>query len=197
MSMLPEPLVRARFVQDWLLFVDAEEEPWRGRFRALLPAQDRATIDATSRVGWLPLRYHVLLADVLAEAFGPQRSHAFYRRAFVASLATPIFRPLVTTAARVLGFDPGSACKWYGRAWATGFKFAGDASGEVLGPGRGRVEYRQLPAVCSESQAWLESCVGCAYGLFDLTNVDGVARLDLSGRAEGRLRLEIEWAKRT
>jgi len=194
--MLPEPLVRARFVQDWLLFVDNEDEPWRGRFRALLPARDRELIEASSRVGWLPLHYHVLLADVLAEAFGAQRSHAFYRRAFVASLATPIFRPLVTTAARVLGFDPGSACKWYARAWESGFKGAGEASGEVLAPGRGRIEYRQLATVCINSDAWLESCVGCAYGLFDLTNVDGLARLDLSGRAEGRMRLDVEWAKR-
>jgi hypothetical protein len=34
---------------------------------------------------------------------------------------------------------------------------------------------------------------GSAYGAYDVLGVEGVVRLDLSGRPEGRLVLDLEW----
>jgi hypothetical protein len=53
-----------------------------------------------------------------------------------------------------------------------------------------------LPAVCTASDAWLDSAQGSAYGVFDLVEVSGVIRLDKADRASGTLRLEMEWAER-
>jgi hypothetical protein len=188
-----EPLVRARFVQEWLAQVDEEDDPWRARFFARLPREEREIIDNTSRVGWLPVRYHVLLADVLLETFGPARAHDYYRRAFAASLAGPLLGPLVKTGARLLGFTPGTLARWLPRGWEITFKGVGDVHGEVLGPGLARIEYRNLPQVCRDSEAWLRSSQGSAYGAYDRMGVVGVVRLDLSGRAEGSMRIELEW----
>jgi hypothetical protein len=69
-------------------------------------------------------------------------------------------------------------------------------SGEVLSPGVGRLLYRGLPAVCTRSDAWLDSAQGSAYGALDTLEVGGVVRLDKSRRHEGRLEVTVEWTER-
>jgi hypothetical protein len=193
---MPEPLVRARFVQDWLANVARVDDPWRARFFAQLEEHEagaRRAIEEASRVGWIPARYHVLLADVLAEAFGPQRAHDYYRRAFVDSLSGPVLGPLVKTAVRLFGMDLASAVKWYARGWQVSFKDAGEVSGEALGPGLAAITYRELPEVFTRSEPWLVSSVGSAYGVLDWMSLTGVVRQDLSRRREGIMRMELEW----
>jgi hypothetical protein len=64
---------------------------------------------------------------------------------------------------------------------------------EVLGPGRGRLLYADLPTVCTASEAWLDSAQGSAYGALDAMGATGVVRLDKSERARGGMVLEVEW----
>ena len=187
------PLVRARYLRDWLENVEREEDPWRARFFDALPAAERELIEGASRVAWLPMRLHVLLADVTQEAFGAARAHDYYRRAFARSLRGPPFDALVRTGRRVLGVTPASFLRWAARGWQVGFRDCGGAFGEVLGETSGRLHYRDLPAVCTASEAWLDSAQGSAYGVYDLLGVTGVVRLDKSDRARGRMHLELEW----
>jgi hypothetical protein len=188
-----EPLIRARYCQEWLEFVGKDDEPWRSRFLGRISPELRATIDGTVRVGWIPLAIHVKLADILLEAYGIQRAHAYYRRAFAASLRGPLLGPLSQSAARLFGITPGTLARWASRGYDATFKHAGFVVGQELGPGRARIEYRDLPRIATASEAWLQSAHGSAYGAFDFLGVDGLARLDLSGRSAGRLRLDLEW----
>jgi hypothetical protein len=188
-----EPLVRGRFCQEWLELVDAEPEPWRGRFMALLSSQMKETILGASRVSWLPLELHVTLSNLTEEALGETRAHAYYRRAFAAALRGPFLGPLVRTGARVIGLSPATFVRWAGRAYEAGFRNAGRIDGEVLGRGKARLVYSQLPAICTASTPWLTSAQGSTYGAYDALGVDGVVRLDLTGRAQGRLIVTLEW----
>ena len=191
-----EPLVRAQFCQEWLELVDAQPEPWRGRFRARLPPELVEQIVAASRVAWLPLQVHVTLSDVLEEALGAARAHDYYRRAFAASLRGPFFGPLVQTGARVLGLNPWTFVRWAGRAYEAGFRNAGRIDGEVVGPGRAHLVYSGLPAICTASDAWMTSPQASAYGVFDFLGVDGVVRLDHEMRPKGGMVVELEWSER-
>jgi hypothetical protein len=197
MPMDAQPLVRARFCQEWLAFVETQEEPWRSRFRAGITPAVRDAIVTASRVAWLPVAYHVTLADVLQDSFGVMRAHTYYRNAFAASLSGPILGPLVRTGTRVLGISVGSFVRWAGRGWEAAFQNAGGLTGEVLGPERAKLTYHGLPAICTASEGWMLSSQGSAYGVFDLVGVDGIVRLDLSKRSEGEMVLNLEWAKRT
>jgi hypothetical protein len=187
------PSVRARYLQRWLENVSHQEDPSRARFFAALPSDVKDAIERALPDAWLPVSHHVLLADVLSDAFGPARAHEYYRRDFVASLARPPFASLVKTGARVLGFTPAAFLRWSGRAYATVFRAAGWMRGEALGPGHGKLSYEGLPAVCIASDAWLDSSQGSAYGIYDFLGTQGVVRIDKSRRAEGRLDLELEW----
>jgi hypothetical protein len=191
-----EPLVRARFCQEWLAFVETQEEPWRSRFLNGISPAMRETIESASRVAWLPVSYHVTLADVLQEAFGAVRAHTYYRHAFAASLAGPVLGPLVRTGMRVLGISVPSFVRWAARGWEAAFHNAGGLAGEVLGPDRARLTYYGLPAICTASEGWMLSSQGSAYGVYDVVGVDGIVRLDLSKRSAGEMVLHLEWSKR-
>jgi hypothetical protein len=194
MPMDAEPLVRARFCQEWLELVDKEEEPWRGRFFAALDPALRETIESATRVAWLPMAVHVKLADIQQGAFGAVRSHAHYRKSFAAALRGPFLGPLVRTGARVMGISMLSIVRWSSRAYQAGFRNVGELAGEVLGPHRARLVYSELPTVCTSSDAWMLSSQGSAYGAYDFLGIEGVVRLDTSGRGLGRMILELEWS---
>jgi hypothetical protein len=187
------PGVRARHLQRWLLNVASEDDPWRARFFAALPSEVRTEIEDALPVEWLPIAHHVLLADLLSDAFGPARAHAYYRRDFVAALGRPPFASIVKTGVRVLGITPAAFLRWSRRVYPMVFRAAGEAHGEVLGTGHGRLWYAGLPAVCVASDPWLDSAQGSLYGIFDFLAIDGVVRIDKTRRAEGRLDLELEW----
>jgi len=191
-----EPLVRARLCQEWLTLIASEEEPYRGRFLARVTNELRAQIDGASRVAWIPLSIHVKLADIQLEAFGTVRAHEYYRRAFSRALMGPILGPLVRTGTSVLGVSLGSFVRWSSKGYDASYKHAGQIAGEVLAPGRARITFRNLPPICTASDAWLMSAQGSAYGLYDVLHLDGVVRLDTHARAEGSMMLELEWSER-
>lgn len=171
-----------------------EEEPWRGRFLGRVPRALREEIESAARVAWIPIENHVRLSDIQLETYGAVRAHDYFRRAFASSLRGPFFGPLLKTGVRLLGLSPATMARWAGRGYEAGFRNAGKIVGEVLGPGHARLAYSGLPAVCVASDAWMTSPHGSAYGAYDVLGVaDGIVRLDLSHRAEGRLVLDLEW----
>ena len=120
-----------------------------------------------------------------------------YRRQFAASLRGPVLRPLVRTGMTLLGVTPASLIRWADKGWDSSFRGCGTLQGELVGPGHGRLVYAGLPAVCTASDAWLESSQGSAYGVYDLMRADGIVRIDKSGRREGRFVIEMEWTTRS
>ena len=99
------------------------------------------------------------------------------------------------TGKRLFGTSPGTFLRWAHRGWDVSFRSCGHLKGEVLRPGLGRLVYTELPAVCTASDAWLDSAQGSVYGSLDVLEVDGVVRIDKSRRAEGRLEIELEWSE--
>jgi hypothetical protein len=188
-----EPAVRARFCHEWLALIAKEEDPYRARFFERLTAEMRAQIDGASRVAWLPIALHVRLADIQLESFGVARAHDYYRRAFVSAIKGPVFASLFVTAARVMGMSPAAFVRWASRGYEAAFRNVGRLEGEVLGPGRARLTFLELPAVCTASDAWVMSTQGSTYGVYDILEMEGVVRLDTRARAEGKMVLELEW----
>ncbi len=189
--------MRARHLRDWLTRVGGEEDPWRARFFAALPARTRTTIETAARGTWLPMLLHVDLAEVMLESYGPARAHEHYRRSFAAALQGGIFGPLVRTGKRLFGTTPATFLRWAHLGWDTSFRHCGELTGEVTGAGQGRLIYSGLPRVCTVSDAWLDSSQGSSYGCFDVLEIDGLVRVDKSRREEGRLELALEWSERS
>jgi hypothetical protein len=188
-----EPRVRTRFLHEWLANMENEPSRLRSRFFAALPGDVRSTIEGAARTTWLPVDLHVLLADLTLAALGPVAAYDYYRRSFSRSLQGPLLAPMLRTATRLFGLTPATCLRWANRGWEAGFRDCGGVRGEVTAPGRGRLVYEELPAVCIASDAWLDSSQGSAYGLLDLVGATGVARIDKSRRAERILIVDLEW----
>jgi hypothetical protein len=189
-----EPLVRARYLRDWLARIDHEEDPWRARFFETLPQATRDAVDAAPRSGWLPMRLHVQVADLMQHAYGPARAHDHYRRSFASALRGGIFGPLLRTGTRLFGATPATFLRWAHLGWDASFRNAGKLTGQIVSPNAGKLVYSGLPPICTASDAWLDSAQGSGYGSLDALELDGVVRLDKSRRDEGRLELAIEWS---
>jgi hypothetical protein len=188
-----EPQVRARHLQDWLALVAREPEPCASRFLEILGREMITEVEGAHAQIWLPAAYHVAMADALREAFGPTREHAYYRRAFVASMRMPVFGGLFKVGIRLFGLTPRAFIHWASKGWKVSFRNCGALEGTVLADNRGVLVYSDLPRVCTDSDAWLESAQSTIYGVLDVTRTDGVVRIDMSGRARGEMRVEIEW----
>jgi hypothetical protein len=193
---MSEAQVRARHLQDWLGLVSEEPEPWSGRFRQALAPEVAQPIEAAGRSDWLPVALHVKLAETLAASFGPARAHDYYRRAMGKAVRGVVLGPLVRTGTRLLGLTPASFLRWAAHGWKSSFRDCGSLSGVVIEAGRGRLIYENLPEVCAGSSPWVESAQGSAYGVYDLTGVGGVVRLDTRDLAHGRFELQLEWIDR-
>lgn len=181
---------------EWLSRIEREDEPWRTRFFDALPATTRAAIEDAPRLGWVPVDLHVELSEVVLAAFGPKRAHDYYRRAFADALRGPIFDALVKTGVRILGVTPAAMLRWAHKGWEASFRNCGVVEGRTIAPGRGEMLYSGLPAVCTASDAWLDSAQGSAYGALDVLGVAGIVRIDKARRAEGAMRLEFDWPER-
>ena len=187
------PTVRARHIQLWLALVERTDEPWRSRFFEALPAELRTRAESSAPEAWVPIDAHVQLAEVLQATFGAARAHQFYRRAMQESLAGPLFAPLVRTAFRLFGVSPSTFVRWAPKGWEASFRNAGTVSGELVGKRHARLVYRDLPSVCMDSDPWIESSQGSAYGVLEMTGKVGVVRLDLRSRPQRGYSLELEW----
>jgi hypothetical protein len=192
-----EPVIRGRFLQEWLANMQREPERARTRFFALLPSASREQIEQAVRTTWLPAQLHALLADVTLEAMGEAHAHDYYRRAFARSLRGPFFASVMHAGVRIFGLSPGSFLRWASRAYEATLHNCGALRGEVLEEGRGALHYTDLPAFFTESDAWLDSALGSVYGAYDVLGTTGVARLDKSQRASGRMSVELEWTKKS
>ncbi len=186
-------LIRSRFLQEWLDNMEREPPRVRDRFFAVLPPGTREQITQATRTSWLPAELHVKLADVTLEALGEARAHDYYRRAFARSLRGPFFASALRAGTRLFGLNPGSFLRWSSRAYEATLRNCGSVHGVVLGEGRGLLLYDDLPPFCTASDAWLDSALGSVYGAYDMVGASGVARLDKSERASGKMRIELEW----
>ena len=63
--------------------------------------------------------------------------------------------------------------------------------GRSLAPGRARLEFFNLPAVCTASEGWVTAMLGTMYGIYDVLSVEGVIRADVRGpRGDGEARFQ-------
>jgi hypothetical protein len=134
MSSDAEPLVRAGHLQEWFDNLRREHDPWRAAFFSALPAEVLEDVERAASLDWLPVRYHVHFADLMLGAFGPVRSHEYYRRAFAAALRGPFFWPIVRTGVRLLGLTPATFLRWCGRGWEASYKHCGPFTASRWGP---------------------------------------------------------------
>jgi hypothetical protein len=186
--------VRARHLQQWLELVAAWQAPYAARFAQALNPATREQILQASPVNWLPGALNAELADILLSTFGSKEAHAYCRYAFVASMQGPLLGPLVRVGVALFGLSPAAFVRWAGKGYSLSYRDAGSLEGELLGAGRARLVFQDVPESWAASTGWAESMFSHTYGVFDVTDTNGVVRFIESDHAARRFVLELEWS---
>ncbi len=134
------------------------------RVRARVP-DVITTIEAASRVAWLPLSLDIALSEAVCAVVGDEGALRHSRLALEDSLKTPLLRPLKAGARALLDGQPQALLRFAARNWHHVFKDACDAD---FRPGRlntGTFELRSCAPEILASRGWVVSTAGFLQGL--------------------------------
>lgn len=122
---------------------------------------------------WLPMELDVAFADELLTSLGAPAAHQFYVDFTLATFGGSIIGPLVQGAIRLSGATPGVAIKWWPRGWEGLFRNAGKLSGELIADEHARLTYVDLPRMCVQSSAWVDSLRSALHAALALCEAGG------------------------
>jgi hypothetical protein len=104
---MAEPAVRARSAQQAYEALDAFRPGTRDRVRDLAPEQV-AAIEASIPSAYLPLSVDGPFVMSLVKTLGEEEAERFWRGFVVGHVRSPGLRPIIDTAVRLFGVNPGT-----------------------------------------------------------------------------------------
>lgn len=190
--------MRAKILQHWLTFAEGYDSGSAARLAPLLPAQKRASIRDAASLAWLPMALDIEVVDAVAEAMGPKRYSAFARAFFLEIMPRPPLSALFDLGTKLMGLSPESFLRWWSKGWDAVYRDCGTVRSVFDGSSRGRLVFENMPRMCVESEAFVESMVCAAYGIYALAGTSGVVRVGALDAKAGTIELVLEWRhKRT
>jgi hypothetical protein len=179
---MPPSEMRAAYMQENIralasLGGDAE------RIRAAA-AEPIAKIMAASRMAWLPIELDLAVHEEIFAAGGAELVLRHANESLRAATRTPLLRPILEGAIRLLGLKPEGIFKWAPQAWSTTFKHCGRVTWQHVAPGHGRVVLGECPPLLVGSRSWLLTAQGAFEGGLVLAQAND-ARVALEPRPDG------------
>jgi hypothetical protein len=97
----------------------------RGRVLSRVPEQTLALIDATPRMGWVPIEESMKLTEALHAVLGTPGFRHFLSEQANHIASYPLLQSFFDGAVRLLGLTPQALLKWSTRAWEQVFRGCG------------------------------------------------------------------------
>ncbi|NLY94096.1 MAG: hypothetical protein GXY23_08700 [Myxococcales bacterium] len=105
---MSEPAVRARSAQQAFEYLASFEPDALARVRAEVPDEIIKAIESAPPTSFLPLSLDGLLVRGIVRGLGEERAERFWRSFVVEHVRTPALKPLIDTAVRLFGVNPGT-----------------------------------------------------------------------------------------
>lgn len=191
-----KPAVRARAIQQWLLLAERHDAVTEARLKQLIGEPTLGAIRDAAPLSWVPIELDVKLVEAVANIFGARRFAAFTRAFFLDLVPRPPLNALVDSGIKLMGRTPQSFLRWWGKGWEAIYKNVGTVRSLIDSPVSGRVIHERMPTACVQSEAFVESLLGSAYGVYAFTNTTGVVRVGQHKPHAGLIELEFEWRPR-
>ena len=90
-----------------------------------VPEQTLALIDATARMGWVPIEESMKLTEALHAALGTRGFRQFLSEQADHIASYPMLQSVFDSAVRLLGLTPQALLKWCTHAWEQAFRGCG------------------------------------------------------------------------
>lgn len=156
---LPEavPAVRARAIQESLVFLDEFAEGLAPRVRARMAPESLAIIEGALPMDWLDAPHTREVIDAVIAELGEARAPELWRELMVHRLVqSPLLKGIIGLLNRINGQSPWTMMKALPRGWGNAYRDFGIPSLDRRGPGDVQVTWEAIPDYLFEHrQHWV------------------------------------------
>jgi len=173
------------------------DEP-RRRVFALVPEPTLALIEATSRLGWIPMDESMKLTDAIHGVLGNPGYRRFFSRLADRIIDAPLLQSFFDAAVRLFGLTPQALFKWSTHAWDQAFRHIGRLTYQLQreGPDGGRIEmvWEDIPPLMLRGGTFEESLAGTFEMFLRRVSREGHVRIRPASASEKSRRVyEVTW----
>lgn len=190
---MEHPAIRARAAQSSIAYTRSQEPVRTDQMLAAVPADARDRILNTPKTGFIAIEDDRYLCEQWIPTFGRERALELLAGGVAATFETPLFRPMIQGAIRVLGANPRSFLKLVPRGWGQTYR------GYSLPPrvlesaeGRAVVAFEQVHPLVFEVPSYFFTWSGVFHAIYRVCNVKGEAPWT-EERSASRVTYELRW----
>ncbi len=152
-----------------------------------------AAVAAAGRMRWLPIEHNLRTVSVLCRARSQRPALELLADCVHEQFDTPLWKPFVSGAVRLLGRDPAHLGRWIPKAFSVVFRDCGHFAVEPTGNAELRVTLSEIPDLLLGERLWLSSLGVGMRPIFAVCGLDGVAeQVDLDRNAR-TARYRLAW----
>ena len=188
-----QPAVRAASVHDVLEYLDVFEPGARERARQRIPAEALEIIDATPRLGWIPIEHDVFVPTAMHAVLGPERFRELLRTFVLRHVEASFLSPLVTKTSRLFGLNPVSLVRMLPVGWGLIYRDFCDIRVESLDATSAQVIFEDVVPEALASTPYLESFRAILAGVFTVTGHEGDVKILEIDRDLARVVFAMDW----
>lgn len=161
------------------------------RVLADVPAETIGSIQAATRIEWLPIEVHEILVRAVRTHAGDEGLRAWARAAALRSAASRLFGPIVEPLVRMFGLKPNVVLRVPPVAYPATFRGLGELKALSSEPQRVRFALRGLPPVV-DRQTFFVVMAGAVESALVHSRVEGRVEI-LPGEGGADCILEARW----
>ncbi|PTL80652.1 hypothetical protein [Vitiosangium sp. GDMCC 1.1324] len=167
------------------------------RVFALVPQQVIALIDATPRLGWVPLEENMKLSGALHQVLGNPGFRQFFSSLSERMLTYPLLQSFFDGAVRLFGLTPQALLKWTTYAWEQAFRDCGkiryQPHREAMNHGRVTMVLEGFPPAQLRTGTFIESLAGTFDMYLRRVSKKGWVEIHDADKDKGLVAYEISW----
>jgi hypothetical protein len=168
-----EPAMRASYLRENVKAVDdVLGRDAAGKIMARVQAATLATIEAASRLAWLPIAFDVELSAAVADVAGVDAVSRINRASFVKAAEGPLLRPILGAAIGILGLTPAAIAKFIPSGWKAATRDCGEIVVEKGGQNEVLVVHEGVPSVMLDER-YMAGFYGTLAGVLDVARKKG------------------------
>ncbi len=167
------------------------------RVLSRVPEQTLALIDATPRMGWVPIEESMKLTEALHAALGTRGFRQFLSEQADHIASYPMLQTVFDGAVRLLGLTPQALLKWATHAWEQVFRGCGrlvyEARQEPTRAGQVEMRLEDVPPVLLLNGTFAQALAGTLEMFLRRSGRKGRVELHAFGPSATRFVYDVSW----
>jgi len=188
-------MIRARAGQDALAYLERIDPDGAQRMRDRMPQESWTVLSTARKSEWIPLEHDHHLSDGWIPVFGRERAIELIAGSVLDVFETPVLKPLIQGAIRLLGATPASLIKIIPRASTQIYRNFHDIRIGDRRDGFTELHFEEIHPQVLAHPSYFFVWRGTFEAIFRLCRCEGRAQLDVD-EAKRRAKWTLQWTER-